>query len=186
MERYEFKVVPAPKRCSRIRGIRGAEERFAQTVANVMNQYGSDGWEFLRAEALPMERRRGLMGRLSTNVLHMLIFRRVLPPEEARAAEEVEAAKPAPLTAAPPAAAAAPPAPVALRVKADTKVEKTVPPREPPRMQAQPAGARAADVPGEAGETAATPAALEPPRPRSLGPANGTANGHSAARPKTH
>lgn len=78
MTRYEYKVVPAPRRGEKARGARSTEDRFALALATLMNGLGRDGWEYLRADTLPVEERHGLTGRLSTSYQNMLIFRRVL------------------------------------------------------------------------------------------------------------
>ncbi|MFC2968637.1 DUF4177 domain-containing protein [Acidimangrovimonas pyrenivorans] len=75
MDRYEYKVVPAPKRGEKVRGARQTEDRFAQALMTVMNRLGRDGWEYLRAETLPCEERSGLTGR-TTAFQNMLVFRR--------------------------------------------------------------------------------------------------------------
>ena len=62
MMRYEYKVVPAPARGEKAKGVKAPEARFALTVEQVLNEMGADGWEFLRAETLPSEERQGLTG----------------------------------------------------------------------------------------------------------------------------
>lgn len=75
MQLYEYKVVPAPVRGEKARGIRTAPDRFANALANVMNRLGQEGWEYLRAETLPAEEREGLLRR-STVYHNVLVFRR--------------------------------------------------------------------------------------------------------------
>jgi hypothetical protein len=43
---YEYRVIPAPRRAPRARA-RGlsCEDRFAQSLANLMNDMGSEGWD---------------------------------------------------------------------------------------------------------------------------------------------
>ena len=62
MPRYEYKVVPAPTRGLKGKGIRGAEAKFANAIQTLMNDLGADGWEYLRADTLPLEERAGLPG----------------------------------------------------------------------------------------------------------------------------
>ena len=62
MPSFEYKVVPAPKRAAKIRGIKGTDGRFAQVIENVMNAMGADGWEYQRTDTLPCEERVGLTG----------------------------------------------------------------------------------------------------------------------------
>ncbi|WP_233193035.1 DUF4177 domain-containing protein [Acidimangrovimonas sediminis] len=82
--RYEYKVVPAPRRGEKARGAKQTEDRFAHALASLMNRMGRDGWDYLRAETLPCEERSGLTGR-TTTFQNMLVFRRVIE-DEGRAA----------------------------------------------------------------------------------------------------
>jgi hypothetical protein len=77
MPRYEYKVVPAPTRGEKVRGLKTGPERFAHAVATLMNSFGREGWEYVRADTLPCEERTGLTGR--TTVFHnVLVFRRAI------------------------------------------------------------------------------------------------------------
>ncbi len=75
---YEFKVVPAPKRGIKGKGVKGNEGRFAHALETVMNDLGRQGWDYVRTDTLPSEEREGLMGR-TTVFQNMLVFRRALP-----------------------------------------------------------------------------------------------------------
>lgn len=75
MSNYEYKVVPAPKKGLKGRGIKGAEARFAHALMTVMNELGAEGWEYQRSDTLPCQERTGLRGR-STTFQNMLVFRR--------------------------------------------------------------------------------------------------------------
>ncbi|PJI91356.1 uncharacterized protein DUF4177 [Yoonia maricola] len=72
---YEYKVVPAPARGLKAKGIKTSEDRFAHALETAMNELSSDGWEYLRADTLPCEQREGLMGK-TTVFQNMLVFRR--------------------------------------------------------------------------------------------------------------
>lgn len=76
MQRYEYKVIPAPQRGEKTRGLKKPVDRFANTLASVMNEMADDGWEYLRADTLPCEERSGLRGK-TTKFQNMLVFRRV-------------------------------------------------------------------------------------------------------------
>ncbi|MDO9525908.1 MAG: DUF4177 domain-containing protein [Gemmobacter sp.] len=78
MQRYEYKVVPAPKRGEKVRGVKTTEDRFAHGLTLLMNDLGREGWDYIRADTLPCEERVGLTGR-TTTFQHMLVFRRPLP-----------------------------------------------------------------------------------------------------------
>lgn len=72
---YEYKIVPAPKKGLKAKGLKSAEDRFANTLSELMNREARGGWEFLRAETLPSEERAGF--RSSTTVYRsLLVFRK--------------------------------------------------------------------------------------------------------------
>lgn len=77
MQRYEYKVIPAPRRGTKSREAKSTEDRFALTLATVMNDLGRDGWEYQRAETLPCDERSGFTGVKTTEQI-MLVFRRVM------------------------------------------------------------------------------------------------------------
>jgi hypothetical protein len=77
MLRFEYKVIPAPKRGEKARGVKTTEDRFALALTLLMNELGADGWEYVRSDALPCEERVGLTG-TKTNYQNMLVFRRTL------------------------------------------------------------------------------------------------------------
>ena len=117
MPRYEYKVVPAPTKANKIKGLKGTEQRFAAALAELMNEMGRDGWDYQRTDTLPVEERSGLTGK-TTTFQNMLIFKRNLDgaaqPEPA--AELLPAPKDGTPTLAVPtfrstAASATPPAP---------------------------------------------------------------------------
>ncbi len=72
---YEYKVVPAPEKGQKGKGVKGGRERFAHALETLMNSLGSEGWEYLRADTLPCEERAGLTGS-TTTYQNMLVFRR--------------------------------------------------------------------------------------------------------------
>lgn len=75
MQRFEYKVIPAPKRGEKARGVKTTEDRFAYALTQLMNQLGAEGWDYVRADALPCEERVGLTG-TRTTFQNMLVFRR--------------------------------------------------------------------------------------------------------------
>ncbi|MBU2963000.1 DUF4177 domain-containing protein [Citreicella sp. C3M06] len=75
MTSYEYKVVPAPQKGEKARGVKSAEGRFAHAIERAMNDMAAQGWEYLRAETLPSEERSGLTS--TANVWrNLLVFRR--------------------------------------------------------------------------------------------------------------
>ena len=77
MQRFEYKVIPAPKRGEKARGVKTTEERFAYALTNLMNELGAEGWDYVRADTLPCEERVGLTG-TKTTFQNVLVFRRAL------------------------------------------------------------------------------------------------------------
>jgi hypothetical protein len=91
--RYEFKVIPAPRRGEKARGVKTTEERFALALTGVMNKLGAEGWDYVRADTLPVDERSGLTG-TKTSYQNMLIFRRAV---EVEAPVRLVAVEPAPV-----------------------------------------------------------------------------------------
>ncbi|MFV1594345.1 DUF4177 domain-containing protein [Phaeobacter sp. JH20_36] len=86
MQAFEYKVVPAPAKGTKAKGVKTAEARFANSIDILLNDMAAEGWEYQRAELLPSEERSGLTGS-TTNWRNVLIFRRALPA----AAEQLQA-----------------------------------------------------------------------------------------------
>ncbi|MEP3328981.1 DUF4177 domain-containing protein [Sedimentitalea sp.] len=82
MSRYEYKVVPAPQKGQKTKGVKTPEGRFALSVEAVLNELAASGWEYLRAELLPSEERTGLTGS-ATHWRNVLVFRRALEDDSA-------------------------------------------------------------------------------------------------------
>jgi len=76
MTHYEYKVVPAPKRAKRVRGVKGAEELFALTLTDAINEVARQGWEYVRVEHLPAEAPGGWFRGGTTGEQTVLVFRR--------------------------------------------------------------------------------------------------------------
>lgn len=97
MVRFEYKVVPAPARGTKAKGVKTTEDRFALAMTEALNEHAGDGWEFVRVETLPCESRKGLTGTQITDQ-SMMVFRRI--KHAAASAEPAQAPLP-PLTLAP-------------------------------------------------------------------------------------
>ncbi|MGC1506670.1 MAG: DUF4177 domain-containing protein [Sulfitobacter sp.] len=106
MPRFEYKVVPAPQKGLKAKGVKGAEARFSHALQEVMNGLAESGWEYQRAETLPSIERSGLTS-TTTEWRNVLVFRRqreddveafapelLPPPETALAAPEPAAVEP--------------------------------------------------------------------------------------------
>ena len=100
MPRYEYKVVPAPAKGRKAKGVKAPEARFALAVETTLNEMGAEGWEYLRAELLPSDERSGLTGS-TTQWRNVLVFRRPV-------AAELDDLQPRLMEAPDPTAAAAP------------------------------------------------------------------------------
>ncbi|MDC0736954.1 DUF4177 domain-containing protein [Cognatishimia sp. SS12] len=93
MDLYEYKVVPAPSKGRKARGVKKPEARFAYALETLMNDLAADRWEFWRSETLPSEERSGL--RSTTTVFRsVMVFRRL---KEALVAEVPVVADPLPI-----------------------------------------------------------------------------------------
>ena len=94
---FEYKVIPAPTRGQKGKGIKGPEGRFANALEREMNRLAAEGWEYVRADTLPSEERSGLTGS-TTSYRSVLVFRRALAAQAGVASEpEPEVARlPAP------------------------------------------------------------------------------------------
>lgn len=81
-EMFEYKVVPAPSKGRKARGVKGPEARFAHALETTMNILATEGWEFQRADILPSDERQGLT---STQTVYrsVLVFRRPLTSQVA-------------------------------------------------------------------------------------------------------
>ncbi len=76
MSTFEYKTICAPRKALKIKGVKGSDNRFAQTLTDVINAQSADGWEYFRAESLPVDEKSGMMGKTAEKYLSLLIFRR--------------------------------------------------------------------------------------------------------------
>ncbi len=114
MPRYEYKVVPAPTKGLKGKGVKGPEAKFAHAVQELMNGLSGYGWEYQRAETLPSVERAGLTGS-TTEWRNVLVFRRLREGEADAFSPE--------MLPAPAAAAMAPAAGVEVEPQAPEDVE---------------------------------------------------------------
>jgi len=92
---FEYKVVPAPTRGLKAKGVKSTSDRFANALETVMNDLGAQGWEYQRTDTLPVEERKGLTGK-SKSFQNMLVFRRDIA---AKLAKQPAAAQRQPIAA---------------------------------------------------------------------------------------
>jgi|LGVF01.2.fsa_nt_gb hypothetical protein len=76
MSTFEYKTICTPRKALKIKGVKGADNRYAQTLTDVINAQSADGWEYFRAETLPVDEKSGMMGKTAEKYLSLLIFRR--------------------------------------------------------------------------------------------------------------
>jgi len=84
-----YKVVPAPHQGRKAKGAKSTGDRFALALSDILNEMAADGWEFLRAETLPCDERKGLTG-TQTTFQNLLVFRRGALAEGVAFAEQNE------------------------------------------------------------------------------------------------
>ena len=85
---YEYKVVPAPQKGVKAKGVKTPEARFALGIEQAINELAAEGWEYQRSDVLPSTERVGLTGS-ETNWRTLLVFRRAVAADTADAALEV-------------------------------------------------------------------------------------------------
>ena len=76
MRNFEYKAIPAPHQGTKAKGVKSTEDRFALSMTELLNEMASDGWEYVRADTLPCDERKGLTG-TQTTYQNVLIFRRL-------------------------------------------------------------------------------------------------------------
>lgn len=79
MPRFEYLTVPAPRKGEKAKGIKTPEARIALAMQSVLNEKGAEGWDYVRADLIPMEERAGLTSK-SVNYHTVLVFRREIDP----------------------------------------------------------------------------------------------------------
>lgn len=92
---YEYKVIAAPTRGVKAKGVRSAEARFSNALEQTMNELAAEGWEYQRAETLPSTERSGLAS-TTTTWRNVLVFRREVSVEDDAVIEEPALALAAP------------------------------------------------------------------------------------------
>lgn len=76
MTNFEYKTICAPRKPLKFKGVKDQDERYARTLTDVINAQSADGWEYFRAESLPVDEKTGMMGKTAEKYLSLLIFRR--------------------------------------------------------------------------------------------------------------
>lgn len=76
MAYFDYKVVPAPRRMKRAKGVSDHADLFALTLTDAINEHARQGWEYLRAETLSAETPGGWFRRGRLEEETVLVFRR--------------------------------------------------------------------------------------------------------------
>ncbi|UWP99561.1 DUF4177 domain-containing protein [Aliiroseovarius crassostreae] len=97
---YEYRVIPAPSRGKKAKGVKTSEDRFALAMSDLLNEMAAAGWDYQRAETLPAEERKGLTGKTST-FRNLLVFRRERAWDDVKDTSPTVAAPPVEETNAP-------------------------------------------------------------------------------------
>lgn len=82
MAGFEYKVINAPRKPGKARGVKGFDDKYAHTLSELMNEMATDGWQYSRAESIPVDEKSGMMGKVTEKYLTLLIFQRALPDAE--------------------------------------------------------------------------------------------------------
>lgn len=61
MAEFEYKTIVAPTAPRKYKGVKSADERFARTVADAMNEAAAGGWQFVRTETLSVLVKKGAL-----------------------------------------------------------------------------------------------------------------------------
>jgi hypothetical protein len=82
MGKYEYNVLPAPRRAKRAKGVKGEPAKFAHALTELMNLQAAEGWEYFKSETLPMESKSGVFKGVTESFQCVLVFRRSLEDED--------------------------------------------------------------------------------------------------------
>ena len=107
MQKFEYKIVAAPRAAKKFKGVRGHADRFARTVEAVITEQAVNGWDYFRADTLPSDQKSGILRKGAETYQTLLIFRRAAPVLGAKKASPIAEPIPEPKWEAPAIAAVA-------------------------------------------------------------------------------
>ena len=87
MSRYEYSVIPTPRKPRRAKGMKTNAARFAHMLTEEINAQAEDGWEYVRSETLPMDERPGMFKKAVETYQTVMVFRRPVAASETEVAE---------------------------------------------------------------------------------------------------
>ena len=108
---YEYKIVGAPEKGKRKRGMRRRSDRVAAAFADIIKSEAVDGWEYLRTDLLPIIEGAGWFRRGREVNRAVMVFRRMRDRAKAESTAIQRRAPSVVPPATPPEAPAAPPIP---------------------------------------------------------------------------
>ena len=59
MADLEYKTIAAPRRAQKVKGVRGADERYAYTIGEIIEEQAAKGWRYLQADTFHFEEKAG-------------------------------------------------------------------------------------------------------------------------------
>lgn len=75
---FEYHLIPAPRRAKRAKGARTPADRYARTLTDMINAEAAAGWEYLRADTLPVDEKKSMLGAPTETFQTVLVFRRTV------------------------------------------------------------------------------------------------------------
>lgn len=73
---YEYKCIGAPEKLKRVRGAKTRSDRLAVAMEEIINDEAINGWEYVRADLVPVEERSSFLSRAQEVHRAVLVFRR--------------------------------------------------------------------------------------------------------------
>lgn len=107
MTEMDYKTIAAPRRARKVKGVKGADERYAYTVGEIISEQAAEGWMYLRSDAFQIEEKSGFFSSAKSVTRTVMVFGKERRRQTARPANQ-PAAQPAPVTAPAPAVSPAP------------------------------------------------------------------------------
>lgn len=80
MSEFEYKVIAAPEKGLKVKGVKAPADRFALALTERMNEMAAEGWDYIRTDTLPSIERSGLTS-TQTVYRNVMVFRRPLTGE---------------------------------------------------------------------------------------------------------
>lgn len=75
---YEYKCIAAPEKARRRRGAKTRTDRVALAIQDILAAECKGGWEYLRADLIPVEEKSGFFSRAQDVHRAILVFRRAV------------------------------------------------------------------------------------------------------------